>query len=191
MWLKLEAGTARGLNRRHGTSFVVPDYPNPGRHGPKALIVEAADSVLPEACVEDLPALAAAELEAGLGGPLRERIAVSEPEDPKLALLRDELVARFGGAADGVGALTVTDRVYLGRLVHDLVPPIIAAGCICWYGAWRADRGPSLDMAAAMSRLRQNWCDLPGDRGRIDDELRVIAGGVVGDNPTDLVSAHA
>lgn len=78
------------------------------------MIVQAANSLLPEAFVEELPALARAEIAVGLAGPLRERIAVCEPHDPELVQLRDDVVVQLGGSADGAGAITVTDRVYLG-----------------------------------------------------------------------------
>lgn len=69
------------------------------------------------------------------------------------------------------------------------VPPIITAECICWYGAWRSDREPSLEMAEAMRRLAQTWREAPDLRRTIDDEIRVVAHGTVGDHPPDLVSS--
>ena len=176
MWLNLEAGVGKGLIRRHGARFTVPEHHDTQRHGPRALIVEAANSILPEADAEDLPALARAELAAGLSGRLRAAIAACEDHNPQLLLLRDELVTQLAGAADSLGAMTVTDRVYLGRMEQGIVPPAVAAGCISWYRHWRvACSGPSLDAAETMSHLLQTWQNQPDQRGQIDDELRDLA----------------
>jgi len=151
------------------------------------LIVQAANSVLPEAALEDLPSLARAELAAGLTGPLRGQIAVTSQNDPVLEHLRDELVVRLGGSADGFGAITLTDRVYLGRLVRGVVPAVVGARCVGWYGAWRA-HGPSLAMATAMDELMQTWIDQPMRRDHLDEVIVSLARRTVDTDAFDLIS---
>ena len=168
----------------------MPEHPDKQEHGARALIVQAADSLLPEAAIENLPALARVEIAAGLSGPLRNQIAVTGEHDPELVQLRDELVAQLGGSADAVGAMNVTDRVYLGRLVQGMVPPVVTAGCLWWYGHWRAScSGPSLDLAAAMIRLAQTWNDRPDQRTRLDDAIRELAQRAIDADSLDLTSA--
>lgn len=186
--LNLEAGTARALNRHANVSLPIPAYSGTRWHGPRALVVEAADSVLPEAAVEDLPLLARAEIAAGLTGSLREQIAATSESDPRLVQLRDELVARLGGSADGIGAITLTDRVYLGRLVQGEVPPVVGAGCVEWYGAWRDYAGPSREMAATMAELAQTWVDQPSQRNELDKAIIDLARRTVDASAYDLIS---
>ncbi|QDP95388.1 hypothetical protein FOE78_05175 [Microlunatus elymi] len=189
MWLNLEAGAGKDLNRRYEAHFAVPDHHLGPGHGPKALIVEAANSILPEAGIEDLPALARAELAAGRSGPLREAIADCHESDPHLRELRDRLVRHFGGRADSVGAITLTDHVYLGRLEHDAVPPAITAACISWYGHWRAAcSGPSLPMAETMAELLQRWQRHPAQRSSIDHQIRQVTRHIAAGQFRDLIA---
>jgi len=186
----LEAGVAKDLNRRHGAHFDVPEHRGQRGHGTHSLVVEAANSILPEAEFEDLPPLARTELDAGLSGSLREAIAGCAADDPRLIELRDQLVARLGGTADGIGAITVTDQVYLGRLVHDAVPPAVTAGCITWYGHWRtALSGPSLPMAQAMADLLTRWQDHADRRGQTEQQIRQIAHRETRGDPRDLIAS--
>lgn len=186
--MNLEAGVAKSLNRHPNVSLPIPAYSDTGWHGPRALVVQAANSVLPEAAIEDLPSLARAELAAGLTGSLREQIAATSESDPRLEKLRDELVARLGGSADGVGAITLTDRVYLGRLVQGEVPPVIGAECVGWYGAWRDHAGPSREMAATMTELAQTWVNQPLRRDDLDKAMVDLAWRSVDTGAFDLVS---
>jgi hypothetical protein len=189
MWLNLEAGAANDLNRRHRAHISVPEYREGRGHGPRALVVEAANSILPEADVEDLPSLARAELAAGQSGPLRQAIAECDERDPRLVQLRDKLVTQLGGSADGIGAMTLTDQVYLSRLEQHAVPPAITAACIRWYGHWRtASSGPSLPMAEAMADLLQRWQHHPDQRNSIDHEIRHVADRNTRGSVRDLIS---
>lgn len=70
---------------------------NPDGLGRHALVVMAANTYFPEAGIEDLPMWAAIEVAHGLRGPLRERIATTQPEDPELTTLRDDLMVALGG----------------------------------------------------------------------------------------------
>ncbi|MGC4938195.1 hypothetical protein [Kribbella sp. DT2] len=111
-----------------------------------------------------------------------------EPDDPGLVELRDALVEELGGAADVSGAIDLTDRVYLGRVVQDQVPPIVTAHCIWWYGSWRlANQGPSLAMAEAMRLLAQSWLDQPDRRQEIDGAIRAKARDAIGEDPAPLL----
>jgi len=186
--LNLEAGCARALNRHPSVNLPIPAYGGTGWHGPRALVVQAANSVLPEAAVESLPSLARAELTAGLTGSLREQIAAISESDPRLEQLRDELVARLGGSADGIGAITLTDRVYLGRIVQGVVPPVVGAACVEWYGAWREHAGPSREMAASMIELAQTWVCQPSQRNDVDEAMIDLARRTVDIDALDLIS---
>lgn len=189
MWLNLEAGVARSLNRLHDARLSVPVHSDTRSHGDRALIVEAANSVLPEAAVQTLPPLARGEVATGKSGVLREQIAATDDDDAALVHLRDELVARLGGSADGVGAIRLTDRVYLGRLVQGHVPPIVGVGCVGWYGHWRSHAGPSLDTATALAELWHRWIDQPSQRGQTDAAILDLARRAVGADISDLISA--
>ena len=187
MWLNLEAGCERVL-RLHDKPMSFSTFDTgPGRPR-RALVVEAAHTLLPEAGLEDLPHLAQAELRHGLTGPLRAEIAASSSDGPHLAALRDSLVTEDGGSADLRGALTLVDRVYLGRLMQGKVPPVITANCVWWYGYWRsANSGPSSAMADAMQNLAESWLSNPDQRGLIDERIMVEARAVVGDDPPELI----
>ena len=176
MWLQLEVGTARSLRRRVPTAIDPAPLTDSQGHGRRALVVEAAHTYFPEAGIEDLPALAREEIAAGLDGRLRRRIAASGADDPALPLLRDELVAQLGGTADTTGALTVVDRVYTGRQLRHLVPPIITASCVAWYGYWRSNNGgPSLAAAEALSHAADAWVAQPSRRPELDTEIIATA----------------
>lgn len=151
-----------------------------------ALVVTAANTYFPEAGLDGLPSLARAELLQGLRGPLRRQIA-AQPEDPNRATLRDALVDQLGGSADCMGALTLVDHVYQGRLVHGKVPPIITANCVWWYRYWRGvNNGPSITIADAMQDLAQLWMKEPDQRDAIDAHISAEARAVVGDDPPQL-----
>lgn len=190
MWLNLEAGCARSL-RIHDKLITFDQFDSGQGRRRRALVVEAAHTLLPEAGLEDLPHLAQAELRQGLTGPLRARIAASQPEDPQLATLRDSLVTQLGGSADCIGALTLVDHVYLGRLVHGKVPPVITARCVWWYGYWRANNGPSTTMADALQDLAESWLASPAQRDVIDGRIIAEARAVVGDDPPELADQAA
>ena len=182
MWLQLEVGTARSLRWHVPTAINPAPMTDSQGHGRRALVIEAAHTYFPEAGINDLPALAREEIAAGLGGRLRRRIAESGADDPALPLLRDELVARLGGTADATGALTVIDRVYAGRLLRHVVPPIITASCAAWYGYWRSNNGgPSLAAAEALSNAADAWVAQPSRRSELDIEIianaQLLAGG--------------
>lgn len=178
MWLNLEAGTARSLRIRHGIHLDASDMSD----GRRALVVEAAHTYFPEAGLEELPAIAAAEVAAGLTGLLRSRFATTDPDDPVLSLLRDELIADLGGSADCTGALTVVDRVYASRLVRHQVPPIITARCIAWYGHWRScNAGPALETAQALAQCANAWTVGPEWRTELDAEILTHARALAGD----------
>lgn len=187
MWLNLEAGCERSL-RRHGKLESFDKFGSrPGRPR-RALVVEAAHTLFPEAGIEDLPHVAQVELRHGLSGPLRAQIAASPSDDPQLVALRDSLVTQVGGSADSIGALTLVDRVYLGRLMQGKVPPVITAHCVWWYGYWRgANNGPSAAMSAAMQGLAESWLANPDQRSVIDERIIAEARAVVGDDPPELV----
>ena len=172
MWLQLEVGTARSLRWQVRKPIDPAPVTNSQGHVRRALVIEAAHTYFPEAGIEDLPALAREEVAAGLGGQLRRRIAESGADDASLPLLRDELVAQLGGTADATGALTVVDRVYTGRLLRHLVPPVITASCLAWYGYWRSNNGgPSLRAAEALSGAAEAWIAQPFRRPELDAEI--------------------
>ncbi len=188
MWLNLEAGCERSLRRHDKLKSFDKAASGPGRPRRRALVVEAAHTLLPEAGLEDLPHLAQIELRHGLTGRLRAQIAASQSDDPQLAALRDLLVTQVGGSADTVGALTLVDRVYLGRLMQGAVPPIITAQCVRWYGYWRsANNGPSAAMANAVQGLAESWLNNPDQRSVINERIIAEARAVVGDDPPELV----
>lgn len=93
VWLELEKGVSRGLRLRRGIDIVPPHHDQAGR---RALVLQAAHTVLPEASVVDLPAIARVEVEARLTGPLREAIAAADRNDESLLSLRDRLVVQLG-----------------------------------------------------------------------------------------------
>jgi hypothetical protein len=172
MWLNLEVGTARSLRRRLHTRIDTPPSPDQRSYGRRALVVEAAHTYFPEAAVESLPEIAAAEVAIGLTGRLRHWIATTDPDDPVLHLLRDDLIARLGGTADVTGALTVVDRVYASRLLRHQVPPIITASCVTWYGHWRtSNAGPALDTAEALQGCVAAWTAHSHQRADLDVQI--------------------
>lgn len=188
MWLNLEAGCAKFLRVRYRIAIDAPRSTETRAHGRRALVVEAALTLLPESEVEALPSLAASEVEAGLGGPLRTQIARSSPRDPDLVTLRDELVAQLAGSTGTTGALALTDHVHLARLMHGRVPPIIAASCVAWYGHWRTgNSGPHLASATSLQELAEEWIEKPGQRVSIDQRIIAEARQVVGAAPTELI----
>lgn len=180
VWLCLEVGVARSLRDQVGIEV---DASSSGqRRGRRALVVEAAHTYFPEAGVEDLPQIAAVEVAAGLTGRLRRQIAACGAEDPALLELRDELIAGLGGSSDGIGALTVVDAVYTGRLLRGQVPPIITASCISWYGYWRSCfAGPALETAEALARCADAWTEHRDQRAALDVEILALAGQLGGD----------
>lgn len=192
MWLRLEVGTARSLSRRARALRDLGNLDDPRWRGRRSLVVEAAHTCLPEAAVEDLPAVARAEISAGLTGRLRSTIAEAEEDDPSLPLLRDQLLSRLGGTAGGIGALGVLDRVYAGRLLRELVPPIIMAGCVTWYGQWRGScGGPSLLVAESLRRAMEAWLDQPRRRSELDAVIIANARRLAGDCPVALEDVAA
>ena len=181
MWLNLEAGAARSLRRRCNVAFEVPSSPDRPSYGRRALVVEAAHTYLPEAAITCLPGLAAAEAAIGLTGRLRAQIAATDPDDPELTVLRDELIAILGGTPDVGGALKIVDRVYTSRLLRDQVPPVVTASCVAWYGHWRnSNAGPALDTAQALQRSVTAWTTQPHQRTDIETQIvahaRLLAG---------------
>ncbi|GAA3552288.1 hypothetical protein GCM10022197_04100 [Microlunatus spumicola] len=190
MWLNLEVGTARSLQRLARVRIDVPDHTDLRRHGRRALVVEAAHTCLPEAAVESLPEVARSEVEAGLSGRLRARIAGTDVLDPALLLLRDELVVELGGTADTTGALTLLDRVYARRLLRRQVPPVVAASCLAWYGHWRrSSGGPSLDVARDLLHAVESWKADPSRRSDYDAQIIDSARELSGGDPTALEDA--
>lgn len=172
MWLNLEAGTARSLRRRYNMAFEVPPSLDWRSYGWRALVVEAAHTYLPEAAIDCLPELAAAEVAVGLTGPLRTQIASTDPDDPELAVLRDELIASLGGTPDVSGALRVVDLVYTSRLLRHQVPPVVTASCLAWYGHWRnSNAGPAIDTAQALQQSVTAWTTQPPQRTDIDMQI--------------------
>lgn len=192
VWLNLEAGTARSLARRSGVTFDVPPPPDPGGSGWHALVVVAADTYFPEACVEDLPMWAAAEVDRGLGGPLRTRIAGTRPDDPGLPALRDAVMIALGATPDDRGAVAVVDQVYADRLLRQLVPPVITASCLAWYGHWR-DGGvtPGSEITDATLRWTDAWVAHPDQRPTIDAQIVALAERIVGQPRTDPLEERA
>jgi len=185
MWLVLETGAARGLRRRHGVRF---DLPEPERGGARVLPVEAAHTCLPEAALTSLPALARRERAAGLTGPVRTRLASTDPDDEQtLGDLRDELVDRLGGSADRLGALRLCDQVHLSRLVRGEVPAVVAASCVAWYSAYRSPADPHAGALADLRRLLDRWLAEPAARADVDRVITACAVDLVGADPLDLL----
>ena len=172
VWLNLEIGTARALNRRDGIHVGVPSI---GSQGRRALVVEACHTYLPEAGIETMPELARDEVAAGLSGPVRSRIAQTAPDDdPALLGLRKQLMGELGVTADVTGALTLLDRVYAGRLLRGQVPPIITASCLAWYGHWRhTNTWPAVATADDWVSLVEAWISSPEERPAVD--ARILA----------------
>lgn len=184
MWLELEKGVARDLRRRLRLDVAEPHPDRPGR---RALVLRAAHTVLPEAFVEDLPAIARAEVEAGLTGPLREAIAAAEPTEEAVGPLRDRLVKRLGGQPGLGGALLLADQVHLRRLVRGDVPAIVAVGCVHWYGAYRSEDDPNAGLVASLLRMEGAWLQTSNGRPRLEAEMRAEAVSLVGEDPEDLL----
>lgn len=151
------------------------------------MVLEAAESLLPECAVENLPGLARDELAAGLNGPLRRQIAATEATEDALDPLRDRLVTQISGLDPRKGAIVVADQVHLRRLVRGDVPPIVSAGCLSWYGSYRQPEDPDADEIAALLEFEQAWLDFPKRRARLDEQMMAIAVGVVGERPTSLI----
>lgn len=185
MWLTLEKGIARALRRRHG-----PDLDSrPEQDGRRALVLQAAQTLLPEAGVDSLPGLARDEVAAGLTGPIRRAIAATDPTQSAVAELRDHLVERLSGRLDGTGAVLVADRVHLTRLVRGDVPAIVAIGCVGWYGAYRSSADPTASLVASLLRLSEAWMQRPADRAPLERAMVDQAASLVGDQPDDLLDA--
>lgn len=155
----------------------------PAEDTQRALVLQAAHTVLPEAAVESLPALARAELTAGHTGPLRQAIADTDPYDSALPGLRDQLLKHLTGDPGLLGAITFTDRVHLARLIRGDVPPIVAVGCLLWYGAYRSDRDPNTAVLRELFDLRDTWLNRPQDRPDLDTAMTDHATSVLGDHP--------
>jgi hypothetical protein len=187
MWLNLEVGIARSLRIRHK---IFVDSPNEAQQqgGRRALVVAAAHTYFPEAALDDLPSLARSELEAGMTGQLRERIALADAQDANLGALRDQLVEKLGGSADVTGALLLLDEAYLSRAVHNRVSPVVTARCIGWYGHWRTGNdGPHVAVAAEMQELTAAWIEHPDLRTDIDHRIVALAQSAVRDSTTEIL----
>lgn len=187
MWLILEKGILRHLHRRHSTEIVDPFPDEPGR---RALVLEAAHTILPEAGVADLPAIARTEMESGLAGLLRQAISAIGPrQDEELISLRDQLVRRLGGRPARPGAISLADQVHLARLVRGDVPEVVAAGCLAWYGACRGHDDPHTRVVGVLQNLYDVWAQRSSDRPGIEEAMKTEARSVVGDRPGDLLDA--
>lgn len=81
----------------------------------------------------------------------------------------------------------LADRVHLSRLVLDEVPPVIAAACVCWYGAYRDVEDPYEHQVALLHVLYKTWLDLSAERPRTEQLMREAAWQVVGDRPQNLI----
>lgn len=145
------------------------------------LVVVAAETYFPEAGIEDLPMWAAVEVARGLGGPLRERIATTQPDDPELTSLRDDVMVALGATPDGKGAISVVDRVYADRLLRGEVPPVITASCLAWYGNWR-DGGVSArrKITKRATQCVDDWVAHPDERPDIEARIVVLAREIAG-----------
>lgn len=182
-WLDLELGAARSLRRHYG---VVRDSP-PRNQGRRSLVLQAAHSLLPEAGVEDLPAYAREEVEAGMSGPLRQRIAATEAQAGLLDPLRDQLVAQISGRTPQQGAIVVVDQVHLRRLVRREVPAIVSVRCLSWYGAYRHADDAHAEDIALLIELGQEWLHRPTRRAELSARIMERAESLVGRFPTTLI----
>ena len=182
-WLTLELGVADHLRRWYELDVGAP----PGRKGRNPLVLQAAWTLLPEAGVENLPPIACQEVAAGLHGPLREAIAAAEAREGAVETLRDQLVTQISGLDPRAGAIVVVDQVHLRRLVLGQVPAIVALGCLTWYGAYRQSDDPHAGAITALRELEQAWLHHPEQRTRLDEQIRAIATGMVGEHPTTLI----
>ena len=182
MWLNLEVGTARSLRRACGVTFDVPSPPSDGMVW-RPLVLVAAHTYFPEASIEDLPMWAAAEVARGLTGPLRTQIATTQPDDPALPTLRDNVMTALGATPDDHGAVSVVDRVYADRLLRHQVPPVITASCLAWYGNWR----DGAEITEEAMRLSDTWAARPDQRATIDSQIIELAKKIAGQPlPTPL-----
>lgn len=168
MLLTLEDGVLRNLHRRLHIDLPGMDLSEQTR---RALVLDPAHTVFPEAAVEGLPDTARAELTAGLTGPLRHAIADADPSDSALPGQRDQLLDHLTGDHGRLGAITLADRVHLARLVRGDVPPILAVGCLLWYGAYRTDHDPNTAVLRALFELRDTWLNRPQDRPDLDKAM--------------------
>ena len=185
MLLTLEKRACRDLTRRRGVNFKDPRLAQPAR---ATLVLQAAHTLLPEAEVTGLPSIARDELRAGLSGPLRTVIGDTDPSSGgPLEGLRDQLVKTLVPTTGRVGALMLADRVHLSRLVLDEVPPVIAAACVCWYGAYRDAEDPYDHQVSLLHDLYKTWLDLSTERPRTEQLMREAAWQVVGDRPQNLI----
>lgn len=181
-WLTLELGVANDL-RRLGLDIGAP-LERFGRH---SLVLEAAETLFPEAGVENLPPIARREIAAGLDGPLRQAIADAEACEDAVNPLRDQLVEHVSGLDPQAGAIVVADQVHLRRLVLRQVPAIVTLGCLSWYGAYRQPGDPHADTIAALGELEQTWRRYPHQRPDLDKQAVTIATTITGQHPTTLI----
>lgn len=187
MWLTLEKGTLRHLRRQTDTDVVDPWPEHDGRH---PLTLTAAHTVFPEDNVDNLPAVARAEIAAGLDGPLRTSVAAAEPQSDELVNLRDQLIHELSGQRGRPGALLLADHIHLRRLTRGDVPPVIAAGCTIWYGSYRQGTDPQQRVVASLHDLYDAWVQRPQHRSQLDEAMRAEAVSLVGDRPDDLLNAE-
>ena len=183
-WLTLELGVADHLRRLENIAVSAPH----GRHGRRALILEAAHTLFPEADVENLPRLARQELAAGMTGPLRQKIAATDADEDALNPLRDQLVAKISGyKPEQEAAIVIADQVHLRRLVRGHVPTIIALDCLGWYGSYRHPSDPNAEAIAVLAELNRAWHRRPEHRAQLHQRIMGIAHDVVGRSPTTLI----
>lgn len=108
----------------------------------------------------------------------------------ELEELRDDLLHRLGGAPSGLpAALVVVDQVHLRRLVRGVVPAVIATANLFWYDAYRGDVDPHAGAVDLLRPLFEAWRRNPGERNSVEERMRQVAVGVVGERPDDLLDA--
>lgn len=186
MWLRLEHGVARNLRRRqHVDIFDL----QPSQMERSSLILQAAWTVLPEESMQNLPMIARVEVAAGLTGSLREAVAAADTSEKIVEPLRNRLIKQLSGRADLMGAVSLADRIHLGRLVRGDVPAIVAVGCLQWYASYRSEADPNARAIASLSQLHDTWLRNSQLRPRLDQAIRFQATSVVGENPENLLDA--
>lgn len=184
MWLRLERGVARRLRRMHRVAI---SDPNSDQNERLSFVLQAAHTLLPEADVSDLPAIAREEVRAGLTGPLRRAMAATDEQSDDTSRLRDQVVEGLSGRSGLVGAITLADQVHLRRLVRGEVPPVVAVGCLQWYGHYRKSGAPNTQLVAPLLSLGEAWLRSPPDRPRLESAMHDEAVILVGTHPEDLI----
>lgn len=167
MWLAMEKRVAHRLNVLHDARLTIPDEP-----ARESLVLLAAHTRLPEASVLAMPSVARSELELGLDGALRQRIASTAADDePALELLRNALLVEVGSWCGASDAVAICDALHGGRLLRRESPPIVGADLLRWYHHYRRAAGPKRSLLEQIERRHEAWLAEPERRTALESEI--------------------